>query len=217
MTFPLPIVSPRPSAVIAYIGSNGSDSNLATYTFSGQSIGTASSDRFVMVCVHGTRNAATSISSVTIGGNAATAIVTGNDSNGFSVSGIYGLLVPSGTTADIVVVFSAACNAAGIDVFAATRLGSTSPTSAATSTAAPGSLVITCPGGGFILACSQIRQTTTYSWVNAIEASDTQQESGGANPLAHATAIQSAAGAYTITATPGTGTTRIVTLGAAMR
>lgn len=76
-------------------------SNVATYT--GASIGTASPNRIVVVCVSSELDS-TPIASCTIGGNAMTAGTQGNQ--GAVYARTFYLLYPTGTTADIAVTFT---------------------------------------------------------------------------------------------------------------
>lgn len=98
-----------------------SSSALTTYTFAAQAIGTASADRHVIVGICGTAGTRT-VSSVTIGGVTASHVVT--QQNGASTASIYFANVPSGTTADVVVTWSAGQNSCGIGVWTATALSS---------------------------------------------------------------------------------------------
>lgn len=105
MTFP---VMPFPPAqglqtpVITFTDSAGSSSNVYTYTFTNLSIGTASSDRLVVVCamINATSSTTYGISSATIGGSAATLAVSSSLGNN---SAIFYRLVTAGTTATVVV------------------------------------------------------------------------------------------------------------------
>lgn len=218
MTFPFPIVTPNvSSAEVAYISGASDVVNRTVYTFSAQNIGTESADRFVIVAANGTRNATGgTISGITLGGSAMTLLAGSLDSSNFNYSAIYGLAYPTGTTANIVVTYGQAQNSSGIQVYAATGLSSTTPTSTATSTAVPGALSITCPSGGFVVATSAIRATATFTWASATEVMDEQIDTG-TNNFAQTGAIATSAGALSITATPSSGTSRIVSLAVAMK
>jgi hypothetical protein len=108
MTFPLMPFADAPeltSPTVVYEDVASSSSNLFTYTFNGRAIGTASSDRIVVVCamINARSTEPYSVSGVTINGSAATLAV--NSSLGRN-SAIFYLLVPTGTTANIVVTLS---------------------------------------------------------------------------------------------------------------
>lgn len=90
-----------------------STSNLTTYTFSNQNIGTAFTGRIVVV---GVASQGASISSITIGGNSATEI-NKNAAGGVVSSKLFALQVDTGTTADIVVTMAATAGSCGIAVW----------------------------------------------------------------------------------------------------
>src|SRR5262245_38203896 len=76
-------------------------------TFNGTDIGTAAADRYVGLVVGATVTGTITISSVTIGGNAATAHGFSRDTGSNPASmGLFLINVPSGTTGDIVVTYS---------------------------------------------------------------------------------------------------------------
>jgi hypothetical protein len=96
------------SASVTYITHLEDTSNATTYTFSGADIGAEAADRIVVVGVGTeTTGGTATVSSVTIGGDAASVAV---ENGGFNrtFAGLYYLEVPTGTTADIVVSFSTA-------------------------------------------------------------------------------------------------------------
>ena len=101
-------------------------SDLTTYTFSSQNLGTAAPDRHIIVGVAARKGgSATTISSVTVGGVSATIVdqYSNSDSNS-NISGIAIASVPTGTTGDIVVTFGAQMVRAVIAVYRATNLSS---------------------------------------------------------------------------------------------
>lgn len=89
----------------------GSTSGLSSYTLSAVPIGTASSSRYVVIAMSAKflGTTAASISTLTIGGVSATIVTTatGTGSNIATTTLAYAL-VPTGTTADIVVTYSRA-------------------------------------------------------------------------------------------------------------
>ena len=140
-------------AVLTYIGAN-SAGVADPHTFAGEAIGTAAPDRYVAV---GVRTNVGTISSVTIGGNAATKVLNLADAEGEAA--IFMLLVTSGTTADIVVDLSTSATCS-IGVWTVNGLVSTTPTDSFTSTSDPGSGVIDVTAGGFVIGIA-------YDAVNA--------------------------------------------------
>jgi len=101
-----------------------SSSVASTYTFSNQAIGTATSDRVVIVNFGSLKetSAAYSVTSVTIGGVAATQAYSAQTQTSYGLSSYYAT-VPTGTTADIVIVHSANMNRCGIQVVTTTNIG----------------------------------------------------------------------------------------------
>lgn len=82
-----------------YVSMNTSTSNTSTYTFTSQAIGTAASDRRVIVGAAG-RDITATPTSVTVGGTALTLDV--GEANQ-PISYIYSEVIPTGTNADIVI------------------------------------------------------------------------------------------------------------------
>lgn len=145
------------------------DSNLLAYTFTARAIGAADIGRRIFVAA---TSSATSInahvSAVTIGGVSATihaeAGNTGNTRNG--VVAIASAIVPSGTTADVVVTHTAdlgvllGCH---ISVYRATGLVSGTPFDTATTDNA-GNLLLDIPVRGFVIACAATVSGPGHTW-----------------------------------------------------
>lgn len=112
-------------AVVSYIGSNSSPNNNTAYTFTAQNIGTASSDRIVVVGTTSNGNSL-GISGITLGGSAMTKIAEGSNSNHFAT--LYYLAYPTGATADIVVTWGDGKLRCGIVVYTITKALSATPT-----------------------------------------------------------------------------------------
>lgn len=186
--------------------------NLTSYTFTGVSLGTVSVGRFVVVCVMGWSGstATRTVSSLTLGGTAATALI--NPATQYA-GAIFGLYVPTGATADIAVTFSGSMVNAAIAVYAVTSLASTTPVSsgnagptAATSrtvtlTTAPGDVVIghamAGPAAGSITSWSGVAQDTT----SALETAPVASASGLASGASTAVTVNVAtSGALVLTA-----------------
>lgn len=167
-----------------FVANTNSTSDASSYTFSAASIGTAESNRIVVVAVWARSASSVSISSVTIGGVAATEIVTAlGTGTAFSRLSIYALNVTSGTTADIVVNCSAGCVRAGIGVWRFSGQASPSTTAHATTTDTTASSnalsgTINIPAGGTAVAVSADGGGTTLTcvWTGATERYDTGVE-----------------------------------------
>ena len=132
-TFPLTLFAGLPTATRTFVSpAQNSTASTNTFTFSSTSIGTADATRYIVVAAFGAEvTTSTSFNGITIGGNAATThrtdkgILTPNIA--VVITAVAGLAVAAGTTATIVVTFSAAVNRCGIGVYALYNLGSTTP------------------------------------------------------------------------------------------
>lgn len=153
-----------------------SQSAATNYTFtnggSGYAIGTASSDRLVIVAVHLLNQGRTS-SSVTIGGVGATLAVRG--ARGTGTSEIWAAMVSSGTTANISVNTSGANDRCGIIIWTATGMSSATAVSfgSNTSSSSPhATSAFATSNGGFVIMTSCDNGAPTY----------TESVSGGGTP-----------------------------------
>lgn len=122
-----------------------------TYTFSGQSLGAAASDRHIIVEINARSGGARTLDSVTIGGVSATINVNIVNSAGgnTTLSAISIANVPTGTTGDIVAVFSAAMARCGYGAYRATDLASSTPDDTGSSTANAPTTTLNVPADGF--------------------------------------------------------------------
>jgi len=189
MTFPLMPVMPQNSdgaATVTYVTSARSGSNTFTYTFAGTAIGTASAGRLVVVtaAINTLGDQAYYINAISIGGTAATiAVRSANDDN----CAIAYLLVPSGTTADIVVSLAGGgtpgrCQ---ISVFNVTGWSSQAPTSVGSTNATTGTTISattnSSSGDSVISVCFTYAEVT-HSWSSPmIEAFDAVTEDSSAS------------------------------------
>jgi len=114
----------------SYVTGTSSSSDLSVYTFSGVSIGTAASDRLVVVCVSHEKETPRTTTNVTVGGAELDLISSYHGIANQGVS-IWASVITTGTTASIVVKHNAVTLCTGITVF--TIYGKT--TSAAQQTA----------------------------------------------------------------------------------
>lgn len=175
--------NPGGSAVLSYIGrlQSGAQSPI---TFTNADIGTAASDRLVVVLVTYGGNTS-SLSSVTIGGTTATPNVTQNGS-GWNGVGIHSLVVPSGTTANIVVTTGGgiAQDVLNCYVYTITGLVSTTPTGVnsgySAGLAGPSTYPVTGTSGGVFIggamnynATNDATQMTTGGYLNTTDDAST--------------------------------------------
>jgi hypothetical protein len=118
------VIATAPSLpTLTYIGSATPTyaGNVATAT--GANIGTAASNRLVVVVFFDMADGANSTASVTIGGSAATVDTMANSTFN-PVQGIASLNVPAGTTATIVVTYGAAGGNGNFQIYTITGLSS---------------------------------------------------------------------------------------------
>lgn len=141
-----------------------------TFTFASQSIGTEGSRRYVVVAV---MNIGSTVTGVTIGGITATN-VTGS---AFDPT-FYMALVPTGTTATVVVTQSASvASTVSITVWSVRNIRSATAVATSTSTASPANLDLNASSNGVVIALAYSGSNgATYSWTGLTE--DYEQTSG---------------------------------------
>lgn len=184
------------------------DAVLTTYTFATQAIGTAFVGRRVVVGVGAINSASRTISSVTIGGIAATqiAFAEGSGSGVFVPSGLYIAQVDIGTTASVVVTYSGSANRCGIGVFALSNMTTSTASDSGTSTANPETKTLAVPPGGLAIGYATVYQsggTPTFGWSGATERFDQILEAS-ASSGSHSGACDNlpSGGSVVVTATP---------------
>lgn len=163
----------------SYLQTTQDTGDKTTYTFSSQNLGTAASDRVIIVGIAARKaGAATTISSVTVGGVTASIPVSYSNSDGNSnISGIAVAEVPTGTTGDIVVTFGAGMVRAVITAWRATSLASTTPHDSLTDGSTDPTGTIDIPAGGFAVATALSNSVGTTTWTGLTEHSDATLES----------------------------------------
>jgi len=172
-----------PPATVTYVTNVSNTANLTTYTLTSVSIGTASSDRYVIVgfgASDGTSGKTDS--SVTIGGVSATKLAGAYYVGGTTrMCALYAALVPTDTTATIAITFSAGMSRLGVSVFSATGLQSVTPRDSATAQGdTSGTLLsasLTGPSDGFIVGfVFQQDENANFTWTGITERNDTALE-----------------------------------------
>lgn len=206
-------------AKIEYIATAESGSNASSYTFSGVSIGTATSDRLVVVVVTSadTGGNTAALSSVTIGGNAATIHVSSGTSE--FITAVASLLVPTGTTANIVLNFSNSIGRAACQTYRVWDYNDATPnatsTSGGTTNATSRSATVAIPSTGGVavygVMCDGSRSVT---WTNATEDMEDQAFPGAENQT-RSTASRTSTGSDSTSVTASWGTSVLSSLSAA--
>jgi hypothetical protein len=143
----------------------------STFTFSSQSLGTASDDRRIVVGIH--TGGTGTISSVSIGGVSATRLTRSLDGSGNELCALWIAAVPTGTTGDVVVVWSTTTTNCAIGVWAVYGLVSNTAfavASTGTSATDPASVTIDIPQlGGVVGFARCVTNTNPFTWTGLTE------------------------------------------------
>ena len=141
-------------------------------SFDGVAIGAAAADRVVIVGMGGGDQP---VSAVTIGGVSATQVIAVRSATTGCSASFYRATVPTGTTADIDIVFSASCGNCGIGVWTATGIDTaTEQTASDIDTQSLTTNTIDVAAGGVILGYSIDEETVavTTTWAGITEQFD---------------------------------------------
>ena len=174
MLFPFPTINPGGIVTASYEATAVSVTDLTTYTFSGLAIGTAAPDRKVVVIVSGSV-ASRSVSSVTVGGISATLVKSQTDTN--AIIEIWQAVVPTGTTGDVVVVWSGAMTRCGVGVWAVYE-AAIAAFDTGSSNADPMTDTLNCPANGVVIGGATNSNTVSaHAWTGITENFDDLVES----------------------------------------
>jgi len=168
-------------AAATFAASYTTGTNASSFTQAGASIGTASSDRKVVVCAFATGGGVSTISGVTIGGNAMTQVVLAA-LDGEGQMGIYEYELNTGTTATIVINATGTKGEFGMAIFAVTGAALTVNDTASTSGDLTPNTTIDCSANGIIIGGSNGgsgSNPTSAAWTNLTERSDDIPPYGG--------------------------------------
>lgn len=162
---------------LTFLQATGDIANASTYTFAAQNLGTASSDRYIIVSAAARKaGASTTISSITIGGITATIVKQAtNFITNTNVVGLAIALVPAGATGDIVVTFGGTMVRCAIGVWLATNISSITPVDTDSSTAADPTCALNVTTGGFAIGASGPLASTS-TWTGLTERFDISVE-----------------------------------------
>ena len=149
-------------------------SDSTTYTFTNRAIGSADSNRIVVVSIHTIDTGANSVSSATIGGISATIVANAqHNPTNFAVSSLFYAVVPTGTTATIVANLAASAFRCYAGVWTIYGALSSSPRDFGTATGNPSAVSgIDVPAGGVVVAAASVQNpgVTGITWTNASDA-----------------------------------------------
>lgn len=168
-----------PAAWVETAATATDETDLTTYTFSSQSLGSPAADRYIIVGVTARRATAFTITSVTVAGVTATLVAgadASNVSSGNTRAALYIAAVPAsaGLTGDVVVVVSGAALRLGVICWRATGLLSATASSTVASTAndPTGTLTIPADGFGLGIVTSGVA-APNVAWTGLTEDADT--------------------------------------------
>lgn len=152
----------------------------SSYSFSGVSLGTAASDRWIILGVHGLANedySATAITSCTVNGYTGVPVAQDYYTDDRAVIGIVVAYCPTGTTGTIVVNFNSDVGACYISVWEVNGLVKFAPYDSDTDTSGSMSITLDTLADGFIIAVGSAEDTfiSTATWTNVTERYDTEK------------------------------------------
>jgi len=177
--FPATMLQSKP--LLLYQASLGSAADLTIYTFSSVAIGPADGKRAVIVgvCTRDLSSTADIGVTVTVGGITATEVITAVSTadSGRNEAALYLAIVPSGTSADVVITYNRATDRCGIAVWSAYNLNSIVATDTATSTGLSSqTLDVDVQADGFAIGYSYANNTPAWTWTGLTERFETVVE-----------------------------------------
>lgn len=140
-----------------------------TYTFSSQALGTAASDRKIVVGAFAV-NAVKAVSSMTIGGVSASLVVAKTNSGGEQIE-LWQAAVPTGTTGDVVVTWAGGQLGCGIGVFRIVGAESAAHDTGGSAAAGAGSDTLDIPANGVAVGVAGTNPNgiPTWTWTGLTE------------------------------------------------
>ena len=199
----------EPDSTLAFTASAVNTSAQSSYTFSSQAIGTASSDRVVVVGTSGGSGATDAVSSMTIGGVSAVKAIGIVNNTGTE---IWYATVPTGTTASVVVNWGGTKNRSGIGVWALTGvsgIGATNTSSSSTST-----LTVSGNEKDIVIVMWGGKDHSSVSISGVTENFDRDITGAGSQYIAGGSKKLTSSGSNAITVTPNAGATEVAAVSA---
>lgn len=186
-------VTTIPEVTFLTSSTNTLNSGGTTHSHSGLNIGTASSVRLVVALVTARNGSGTpDITSVTIGGISAAEVHKETAYNsGVALSAIYAAIVPTGTTASVVINYDSSMQGSAVVLasfsgFSGINIGSANGSAVTTSSTTASATGITTPAGGVKFAVCASEASTTTTITNASERYDFQWTAGNSDTHASA-------------------------------
>lgn len=131
-----------PAATVSYIGNYSNQTPGTSHTITSGNIGSAD---YVLVVFHWYTSSADTVTSVTIGGTAATRLNPPNQGRWYIAA------APVDTTPDIVISYNGNAVAVGVAVYGLTNLESTTPTDTASNNNWQGTISVDVEAGGVVV------------------------------------------------------------------
>ena len=190
---------------LEYLQVTPDNGTAASYTFPSQNLGEADASRIIVVFIRGYRDAGGTISSVTIGGVAATIHL--NNSIGDGSTATVSAVVPTGTSGDIVVNWGLTQAGCTIITYSIVGAGNTTPEFAIADTTTPLSITPTISGETAVLAFAGTRSSTaTWVWSGTLDVIEDSEQAGDSRSVSSASLLTSDTG--NIIATPSVSSAR---------
>ncbi len=150
-----------------YITSAASASDLTTYTFAGIVATAGATRKCVAVITARGATATTTLSTCTIAGVSATCTTlygAGNSQVSIAVAD-----VPTGSTGDVVVTFSAGMARAAVALYDMFGASSSTPTATGNDATDAYTYSLTCTAGSVVFAGATDAETSSFTWTNLTE------------------------------------------------
>ena len=161
-----PVFSPLKKAVVtgSFASSDGRGvaPNASSFTFSGVALGTAASNRHIVIAALTATASGADANSVTVGGVSASLVVRASGGDN-SRAELWIASVPSGTTGDVVITWSTAKDRCGYAAWAMYGANASAHDTATDADTTP-SFTIDVPAGGYLIAAA----TPTISGGSAV-------------------------------------------------
>lgn len=168
-----PFMSIATPVLTFHTSANDTTSFTASYSFTSQAIGTASSDRYIIICVSNRNSAGTStVNSVTVAGTSCTKLTSSEAGAGLCSIWITDSPITTETTATVEVTMTGSQTCCGIDVYSVIKLNSTTPVSTNDTSTDNSAMSLTVPSGGVVVGISTQAGTATCTVTGATENSD---------------------------------------------
>lgn len=172
----LPSKTFGPAVALAFCSSAASATNATSYSFPGESIGAASSNRYIIVSVCGTGNSATQVSTVTVNGVSCTSLARGFISQTIADIFITSAPITSGTTATISVLFNGTSYNCGIGLFS---LESASPLLTSSTVSYSSTASVPVLAGGAVVGLAAVQDNDSITWTGITSRYNANVEGSG--------------------------------------